>query len=170
MGYVDPDLVQNTGVGDIVGAALLDQYRENFEFLISPPQCSFGHSTTQNAGDATWVTLSGNTENYDTAAMHSTSTNNSRATIVTAGKYLFTVIAEVSAHATGHRSMRLLVNGSTDYVLENRVAVTGAATRLNGTRTLVLAAGDYVEAQVWQNSGGTRTVQLNEMAAQFTSR
>lgn len=168
--YVDPQTIHNPATGAVAPASWGDCVRDDLEFLISPPQCSFSHSTTQNVADSTWVSLSGNTENYDTDTMHSTVTNNSRCTITTAGKYLFIALAEVGAHATGHRSMRLLVNGATVYELANQVAITGASTRLGGSRTLALAAADYVEAQVWQNSGGTRTGQLVELSAQFTSR
>lgn len=170
MPYVDPNVILNPSTGDIIPASLLDQYRENFEFLISPPQCSFGHSTTQNIATSTWTVLSGNTENYDTDGMHSTVTNNSRATVNTAGKYIIIAQSLFAANVTGIRQMRLIVNGSTSYDVANMNPVAGTGTRINGSRSLALSAGDYVEVEVWQNSGGNLATNLDECVATFKSR
>lgn len=171
MPYVDPATVHNPSTGGIATAAWGDTVRDDLEFLVAPPQCSFGHSTTQNVNTSTWTALAGNTENYDTDTMHSTVTNNSRATIVTAGKYDINILASYAADGAGLRSSRLLVNGSTSHELSNLPSVgAGAPTRINGSRTLVLAAADYVECQVWQNSGSTLACQLVEMTVRFVSR
>lgn len=171
MGYADPQTVHNPSVGGIATAAWGDTVRDDLEFLVAPPQCSFSHSTTTTVNDSTWTSLAGNTEAYDTDTMHNTVTNNSRATIVTPGKYTLIAIEEVAANATGYRAMRFLVNSVTQYELHNMLSIGGVPTsRLNGARTLPLVAADFVETQAWQNSGGARAVQLIEMSAQFTSR
>lgn len=168
--YVDPQSIHNPSAGSIAPASWGDTIRDDLEFLISPPQCSFSHSTTQSVPDTAWTSMSGNTENYDTDTMHSTVTNNSRCTITTAGKYLLLATFEfASSGISSFRSARFRVNGSTAYEIWTG-ALAGATIRQSGARTLTLAAADYVELQLWQNTGSGLLCQLIEFNARFVSR
>lgn len=64
--------------GQPLPAAVVQQIRDNEEFLISPPVCSVFNSTVisvANAGGGTVMTH--DSEKYDSDAMHSTSSNTS---------------------------------------------------------------------------------------------
>lgn len=168
--YVDPQTVHNPSTGGIATASWGDTIRDDLEFLISPPQCAFSHSTTQSIADSTWTALNGNTEDYDTDTMHSTVTNTSRATATTAGKYWVHATWEFASSAvSSFRSARFRVNGTTAYEVWTGSG-TGSALRNSGGRTLVLAATDYVELQVWQNTGGNLNSQLIHFTARYVSR
>lgn len=168
MPYVDPNTVHNPATGGVAPASWGDTVRDDLEFLVAPPQFAARATATQNVSTATDTVLTAPTEDYDTDSMHSTTTNTSRGTAVTAGKYRCSAIVAWDSDTTGRREVRFLVNGSTQHT----VGVVAASTQVtqNVQKMLVLAAGDYVEVQVWQNSGGTRTPQLLQFAMHFECR
>jgi hypothetical protein len=142
--YVDIQTVHNPATGTVAPAAWGDQIRDDLEFLIDPPGCSLFHSTTQSVPNDTGTQLAANSESYDNDAMHSTVSNTSRITCQTAGRYLFTATIEYSANATGRRAANLFRNATTIVNGSNTTAINGAATFVTVTRTLVLAASDFV--------------------------
>lgn len=172
MPYVDINTVQSYNPGDILTGAALQQIRNNGEFFIDPPACSVYNSVVQSTGDAAVVALSANSENYDNDSMHSTSTNNSRITAMTAGRYLVTFVVSFTANANGWRFVEVIKNGATvTRMTSSRPEATGTlATQLSGALTLVLSAGDYIQCRSYQNSGGALDVSLNEFAAMFMTR
>lgn len=171
MAYADLNTLHNPATGTIPPASWGDQARDNLEFLIDPPACSVYHNTTQTiATGTTLLVLAANAENYDNNAMHSTVTNNSRITAITAGRYRIGVVLSWAANATGNRATAFRVNGTTDYVVDIRVGTATNSTAISGSRTLVLAANDYVEVFVWQSSGGNLDVTVSEFAAKFETR
>ena len=106
---------------------------------------------------ASWTTLSFNSETHDTDAIHDTATNPDRLTCKTAGTYLVTASVVFADNATGpSRVLRVLKNGDTanpvDYDVAINVAAYGARLQ-SATLPVVLAAGDYVTVQVYQDSG-----------------
>jgi hypothetical protein len=119
------------------------------------------NSANQSIPTSSTTTLSFDTEDFDTDSMHAGS-NPSRITATTAGKYL--VIGQVSfaSNAAGNRTVQIVKNSG--LTLQSRVvqpACASANTSLE-TRALVeMAAGDYVQLQVIQSSGGA----LNAVAA-----
>ena len=60
----------------------------------------FTHNSTGN-----WVAVTFDTERFDTDTIHSTSTNTSRLTINTGGKYLIGGAVTFTANATGQRQL-----------------------------------------------------------------
>lgn len=174
--YIDPQTIHNPATGGVAPASWGDTVRDDLEFLISPPQCSFEHSTTQTVATSTWTPLRGNTENYDTDTMHASGSSgtpptDSKATATTAGKYDVNAVVEWAANATGYRSARLMVNNTTAYPIFTGPNNGGTGTlRIAAGRTLILAAGDYVVVELWQNSGGNLACQLIELTARFVSR
>jgi hypothetical protein len=175
LSYVDLNTIHNPSTGGIAPASWGDQVRDNLEFLIDPPACSVFHNTTQSIANNTIVTLSANSENYDNDAMHSTVTNNSRITIVTAGRYLIgaeVAWAAVATTISDARLLQLIVNGTTGYNILQGPAHSGGGSGsvYCGFRTLPLVAGDYVEVRVRQQSGGALNVTLDEFFATFLTR
>ncbi len=104
---------------------------------------------------ATWTAIAFQNEYYDTDAMHSTSTNMSRMTINTAGKYLLTGTIYHSA-SSANDQLRFRVNG-TDYV---GAAMESSSVVLNATAVADLSVGDYVELVIYKGNAGNILVDL----------
>lgn len=112
-------------------------------------------------GNNSTTTLTLNSERYDTDTIHDTSTNTSRLTCKTAGKYLVTGTVDFAAHATGLRGLYIWLNGTTYIAIANQMAITTAAipTRMTISTIYDLAVNDYVELRAYQSSGGDLNVQ-----------
>ena len=102
------------------------------------------------------TTLTFNTENYDTDSYHSTSSNTSRLTVPSAGKYLITANVGFAANATGYRFAKIQKNGTTNVSsIGTNAAPNGTFdTHINNSVVVDAAASDYFEIIVFQNSGG----------------
>ena len=102
-----------------------------------------------------WTSLTFNSERWDTANLHETATNSGRLKAPAAGKYyIFANITWESPIGSGLWGLRLQLNGKT-VIAEQTLPNTAAPFSISmsvGT-VFALAAGDYVEAQVFQNSG-----------------
>jgi hypothetical protein len=129
------------------------------------PSAKVYHSSTQAITSSTETALAFNTEVYDTVAngldvQHDTVTNNSRLTCRYAGKYHVTANCEFVANATGYRWLTLRVNGTAaQYLgLDRRVGHATVGGTLLVSADLDLAVNDYVQAFVFQDSGGNLNV------------
>lgn len=174
MPYVDLNTIHNPATGTVPPATWGDQVRDNDEFLVDPPACSVMHSTTQTTVHNTLKILNADTENFDNNAMHSTVTNNSRITIQSAGRYIIGAcmawgISSVPANA---HLMQFLVNGSTSYDISQTLSIGDGSRAFvqGGTRTLVLAASDYVELRVRQVEAANQDIELHEFYATLFTR
>lgn len=103
-----------------------------------------------------YVSLTLDTEVYDSDGGHSTTTNTSRYTVQVAGTYYISGSCGYPGTAGGNRSTRIAVNGSPAQGSQVADAPTTTANSWYGIATCfaVLNVGDYVEVQTWQNSGG----------------
>ena len=102
-----------------------------------------------------WTSLTFNSERWDTTNLHETATNSGRLKAPVAGKYyIFANITWESPIGSGLWGLRLQLNGKT-VIAEQTLPNTAAPFRVSmSVGTLYsLAAGDYVEVQVFQNSG-----------------
>jgi hypothetical protein len=112
------------------------------------------------------TTLSFDTERYDTANLHSNTTNNSRLTAPVDGIYAVSALVSWAADdLDGQRLLEIEKNGTVLIASANQMPVTvnGASTTQSLTKFIALAAGDYVEAMAFQNSGST----LNVLGPEF---
>ena len=117
------------------------------------------HNTAQSINDSTLTALSLNSERWDTDTIHDNSTNNSRLTCKTAGKYLITGCVEWQDGGAGARVTWIRLNGATkiaEYVPSASTTVDLAATI---TTVYNMAVNDYVELIAYQDSGGALNVQ-----------
>jgi hypothetical protein len=122
-----------------------------------------------SSGNFLSITL--NSERRDTHGYHSTVTNTSRLTVPANcdGWYIISGGALFEANATGVRGLRVRLNGST-YIQEILLNNLGASfgTRVQITTQYYLSAGDYIELQAYQNSGGNLNVQVsNNISPEF---
>ena len=117
-----------------------------------------------------WKTLTFDSERWDTANLHDTATNTSRLKAPVAGKYyIFANITWDTPLGSGFWGLRVVLNGKTA-VGEQTLPNSGASFRTSMSIGTVYAlnAGDYVEVQVFQNSGGSLAVkQITATSPEF---
>jgi hypothetical protein len=116
----------------------------------------------QTISDSTNTTMNWASEDIDVGGYHDNVTNNSRITIPSGkgGYYFVYTIAAWASNSSGKRIARFLKNGSAyrdgsnPFTLVNVGGGNSSETTQYLGLVMSLAAGDYVEVQVWQNSGG----------------
>jgi hypothetical protein len=138
------------------------------QFAGSIPAVRVTRTAAQSIEDSVTTAVAFDSERYDTAAMHDNATNNSRLTAPVAGIYL--VAAEINwpFDPDGNRQLHLRVNGTDPDIVIQSVAPTASNT-LQATTQVRLQAGDYVEAYVFQDSGGFLNVsKTNDSSPEFS--
>ncbi len=118
--------------------------------------CSLTKSAAQTISNATTVSITFDTEEFDTDAYHSTSSNTSRITIPSGkgGKYLFVMTANFAGNTTGQRLLMLYKNGA---VHKYSTSLGGTSFSFRATTSVIVnaVATDYFEFAVYQDSGGS---------------
>lgn len=116
-------------------------------------------NTDVSISDSTWTAVTWDLNNSDTSDMHDTATNNSRVTVTRSGWYEVTPVVTFVANATGEREARIAVDGS-NIGRTNVYGVTDASipTTMYPKWLGYLNAGQYVEVEVRQTSGGALDV------------
>lgn len=151
MGWTSP---RTWLVGEIVTKAMLDeQIRDNMKALASG-----AHVYTSSGGSVanlTYTAIGFDLEISDTDNYHDPAAP-TRLTAPFAGTYMVGAFVDFAANATGDRSARLRKNATTriaEQIGKPRGSDSLAAVTLWGE--INLAAGDYVEIEAWQSSGGS---------------
>jgi hypothetical protein len=111
---------------------------------------------TSSTGGTNLVLL--DSEEYDTDGAHSTTTNTSRFTCQTAGVYLcWGCWTTAETNTTGTRAAEIFKNGAQTPGSLTQLPATASngATVCTPVVGIRLIVGDYVELNVWQNSGST---------------
>ena len=149
--------------GTVLTAAQLNtDVRDNIAWMATDSpiaraynNAAFSHTST---GNALSVTL--NSERFDNAALHDTSSNTSRMTIPSGGggKYLCGGSVEFASNATGHRVLSMYVNATTYAATQTVPAVSGSVVTIAICTVWSFSAADYAEMQAFQNSGGNLNV------------
>lgn len=154
-------LIDPTTYGNSVGAAINSLLPSA---VGKSPAIKVKTSAVQSVATATQAALTWDQEDFDTDAFHSTSSNTSRLTVPAglAGLYLVT-FSTYCAAGTGGAGAWIAKNGvfNTPRYGFNQVpndSVNGVG--LAGTDTIALAATDYVEVVVFQNSGAAKNFNL----------
>jgi len=139
-----------------------DAIRESLLWLATDaPTCRVFHSANQSCTNGTLTTLLFDSERYDPAGCHSTTTNTERITVPTGagGKWAFGATVSFAANATGQRQVRILLNGSTVLAEDIRDAAAGGeVTSITVSGQYALSAGDYLTVVARQTSGGALNV------------
>ena len=120
--------------------------------------CSVVRTANQTISNTTWTLVEFTSETFDTDTMHDNSTNNSRITAKTAGYYWISAQVAWDSEGTGGRTSRIREGGDT--------TISNWTDDANGERDIVqtngvlwlMAVDDYVEVEVYQNSGGDRSI------------
>lgn len=104
-------------------------------------------------GASTALTFSA--ETFDTASLHSTSSNTSRMTVGATGVYDITGFVKWTGSASGNqRQVAIRVNGLTTYNEAYLPPSGGINLAMIVNDKLSLTAGDYVEIMAFQDTGG----------------
>jgi len=143
------------------GSALMFA-RADHNHEVNLPGCrvySSSNVSISNGGSGSVITF--NSERHDPFDMHSTSSNTSRVTVPQAGVYLITGNIRTASNSTGVRELSIRLNGSTTIAFNGLKAnaTDGDLSIMQVTTTYKLAANDYVELHLWQNSGGSLNVE-----------
>lgn len=152
-------------VGEEQTAALLNTHlRDNLDAVAGTSKAAcrvykstaFTHNSTGN-----WLTVTFDSERFDTQGIHSTVTNTDRLTIPTSWGGLWFVGASMNwaANSTGSRFARIRVNATTE-IAEAGGVNTGASLGVPITFSTVyrMSVGDYFTLDAYQNSGGSLDV------------
>lgn len=112
------------------------------------------NSGNLSINSATYTKLTFDSERFDNDGIHSTASNTGRLTCATAGKYLIVFNGLWASNATGQRQAAIYLNNTTE--IGDVYNINLAANNLAFTVTTIydLAVNDYVEARVYQDSGG----------------
>jgi hypothetical protein len=123
--------------------------------------CQANHNANQSLTTGTWTTLSLNSEDWDSDGFHDTSTNNSRLTVPTGagGKYLLAASVQFASNSAGLRGVRFLKGGTTVVGGLDLRNATSSTANFIVSAVVNLSAGDYVELQAFQSSGGNLNVE-----------
>lgn len=113
--------------------------------------CRVYKSASQNGTGTGEVTVTFDSENFDTDTMHDNVTNNSRITFTTAGKYC--VIGNVNHSANAAQILKIKLNGTT--VISRNAQGNSAVTEGISTQCIYnFSATDYVELINQSGSNG----------------
>lgn len=118
----------------------------------SVPMCRVSKSSANNVADSTATTIGFGTEGYDTDTMHDNSTNPSRITFTTAGKYHVGAMVKWETAAGGTRLVSIVLGGASTLAAVEHPA---DCEYMTVAVDYVFTAGQYVELVVYQDSGGT---------------
>jgi len=122
--------------------------------------CACTRTTGFSVPDSAWTAIpwdNADAEEWDTNDIHSTTTNPSRLTVKTTGKYLIFGFASWVTNTTGLRQIGIRVNGT--WKMEIYCGMdTAGNSRMTITGVFILAANDYVELFAYQTSGAALNI------------
>lgn len=113
-----------------------------------------------DSGSGSWDAMSFNTETFDTDGIWEGVTNPTRFTATRAGKYHVYGSLSWANNATGLRGIRFKVNGTASNGGETYY-VAGSGITGTISRVVNLTAGQYVEFDGFQSSGGNLNMNTN---------
>lgn len=158
MAYSDPNSTHNPATNTIAPAAWGDVVRDDLEWLArNKPRCHAQAGGAQSLSNVTYTTIALGTEAYDVGGCHSTVTNNSRLTVPSggAGIYLVQALAAWASNSSNTRQCRIVANGLIVLTQDTRT-VAGSYVHFSNLSCFAnLNDGDYVELQMYQDSGGS---------------
>lgn len=148
--------------GETVTAAIMNTHvRDNLAVLApaAVPSCRAYRSSIQEIANNTETAILFTAERWDTDTIHDNSTNTNRLTCKTAGIYgIYTNILWES-NGSGRRRIAIKLNGTTYIAWDNREIDATGDFGQNVYTEYSLAVNDYVDVQVYQDSGGALDIQ-----------
>ncbi|WP_395109776.1 hypothetical protein [Actinomadura sp. SCN-SB] len=122
----------------------------------NPPTARLNALSNQSIPNSTHTAVAFGSEAEDTHGGHSNSSSNSRYVAPISGVYLVSATAVWTGDPNGIRELSVRSDGSFSLAGDRQLAGSGTVTLVQSvTRLMRLNAGSYVEAVVWQSSGGS---------------
>lgn len=141
---------------EIVTAAFLNTHlRDNLTFLYSPPVIRVATTAAVSITNNSTTTVNLDAEGFKRDITHSTVTNSSRVTFANTGIYTLTLQVDWDANATGRRYASILLNGTTTIRNQSMAPASGGQATNQLALSYEFDATDYVQVQVYQDSGGS---------------
>jgi hypothetical protein len=164
------------GTGAVGASEVADESLGTAEFASSIPAAKVTATAGQTIPNNQFRTLNFNSERYDTAGMHSLTSNNSRLTAPVTGIYAITVNIRWDDSGFGDRQLTLVKSGgpTPGTIGLAREAKNGSgppqdAPYQNISTVARLTAGEFVEASVVQGSGFNLALRKEvEMSPEFS--
>lgn len=145
--------------GDVLTAAQMNtQVRDNVSFLANPPACRVFHSVAQATTSGSAAVCAFDSERLDTDNMHSTSVNNGRITFNTAGLYYVQALIRWQQNGTGYRDIGIWKLGTTAIAYDIIQPLSVNVTIHQVSTIYKFIVGDWVQLNVFQNSGGALNI------------
>lgn len=167
----DPEQLKHTPHGYYAGGASYKPYAVDVDGrlrIVSANEdigANVYHSADQTIANATYTYLAFDSERYDTDTIHDNTTNNSRLTCKTAGKYLIIGQVLFAFNATGSRIIGIVLNHLTTIGTFTIAPNATYTTRCLGATIYDLVVNDYVELIVFQTSGGNLDISAGALTA-----
>lgn len=166
MAWADPEDTHNPSTGTSPPASWGDAVNAAVQWLAGDasnpkPSCRVYNSSTQSISTSSATAITFNSERWDTGGCHSTASNTARITVPTGGDGKWLIGGHVqwsNSNTTGTRQVQLRVNGTTVIAVHEALGTTADAM-MSITALYSLAATDYVELVVFQNSGVSLNIQ-----------
>lgn len=157
--YAVPSGIDDASVGGKVRAASWNEVRDGFAFVMNPPWvlCYVG-GAGQVVATASSATVAWTDEVYDGYGLHSPAAS-TRLTIPAGYGGIWQFEAQISwPSGGGNRVAAWIVNSGTTYGRYQSSA--GSTTHIHHTcsQPIALVAGDFIELDVQQSSGGNLTI------------
>lgn len=162
MAWADPADTHNPTTGNAIPASWGDAVNAAVQWLAGDasnpkPSCAVYNSANLTITNNTNTACTFNSERWDNGGCHSTASNTSRITVPSGGDGIWLVGGAVrwsNTDTDGTRQVQLRVNG-TLYIAIQECIGTAGDTHMTVSKLVPLAAADYVELVVYQNSGSS---------------
>ena len=112
------------------------------------------HTQDNTMTNNVYTVLDFNSERWDTDSIHNPSSNSTRLTATTAGKYFINCTVTFDADTTGQRIIAIQESVDSEFIAQNSSGASDGSRRLSVSTVFDLAATQYVECFGFQNSGG----------------
>lgn len=169
--YVDPAAVHTPAPDVEIPSAWGNVVRNDLEALAGAPGVCAVRTLTQSIPNMSHTAVAFTApDEWDTDTFHSPTSNASQVTVPAGfgGRFTVTASLQFASNAAGARVAYIYKNGATtrwendtDSAVNNRLQVSGEVS---------LAAGDYVELYVYQNSGAALDLLRGRIAMRWVSR
>jgi hypothetical protein len=123
------------------------------------PAVRAGATAGQSIPNLAWTSIALDSEAFDGQAMHDVAVANTRLVAASSGVHLALATVAFQTNGAGHRYLRLRRNGAGQEALSSATPLVTDITTLQVVALVRMAAGEYVEAEVFQSSGGALAIE-----------
>lgn len=157
--YIEPWVWQDSTITLTVVGEMWIEATQTYEIAAGGSGARVNRTTNQTITNNVETAISFSNERWDTDGYWNVA-QPTRLTIPKTGRYTVGGAVRWASNATGYRQVLLRVNGTSYIGTKNDQAITAGVHYIQVTSTWEFSAGDYIELDVVQNSGGALDVQV----------